>query len=405
MSSQPLTGLRIIECASFVAGPSGCLALGQLGADVIKVVPLGGPADRYRWPLAPDGESLYWAALNRGKRSLAVDLRSDAGKELVTELITADGPDAGLLVDNVAGSRWLSYETLSARRPDLVHLHVQGHPDGRPAVDYTVNAEVGIPTITGGPDARGPVNHVLPAWDLLTGMTAATGLLAALRERETTGRGSYLELALADVATSGVANLGWLAEAEQRGGPRPRHGNHLYGSFGVDFTTRDDAHVMVVALTAGHWRGLCTATGTSEVFAALEQALDADLTQESDRYRLRETITAILRPWFAERDLAEVADLLDNGGVLWSRYREMDEVVAAHESSAEPTVLTRVDEPGIGRTVASRPALRSGGSYGETAPAPRHGEHTQQVLGEVLGLADHEIGKLHQDGVIDAGPR
>ncbi|WP_243793781.1 CoA transferase [Saccharopolyspora gloriosae] len=397
---NPLSGVRIVECASFVAGPSACLTLGQLGANVIKVDPIGGAADHQRWPLAPSGHSLYWTALNKGKRSLAVDLRSDEGKELVTALITAPGPESGVFVDNSVGRRWLAHDTLAARRDDLIHVRVQGHPDGRPAVDYTVNAEVGIPGITGGDESSAPVNHVLPAWDLITGMTAATGVLAALRERTATGRGSYVELALADVAAAGVANLGWLAEAEFRGGDRPRQGNHLYGSFGVDFETGDHQRVMVVALTEGQWTALQEATGTTEVFAALEEPLGADLKLEADRYRLRETIAAILRPWFAARTLAEVRERFDAGRVLWSHYRGMADVVAEHRSSTADSVLASVDQPDIGPAVAARSPLRWDGEYDGAAPAPRLGEHTDEVLTEVLGLSQARLGALHDRGVV-----
>jgi 2-methylfumaryl-CoA isomerase len=400
VSTRPLRGLRIVECASFVAGPSCGMALGQLGADVVRIDPIGGAADYQRWPVAPNGRSLYWTALNKGKRSVAVDLRSDQGKELATALITAPGPDRGVFVDNSVGRRWLSYQALAARREDLIHLHVQGHADGRPAVDYTVNAEVGVPMITGSDETAGPVNHVLPAWDLITGMTAATGLLAALRERSATGKGAYIELALADVATAGVANLGWLAEAELRGAERPRHGNHVYGSFGVDFQTSDGERIMVVALTEGQWHALRKVTGTEEVFTALEQALDVDFTLESDRYRLRETIAAILRPWFAACAFSDVSERLDAARVLWSRYRGMADVVAAHHASSDESVLTSVDQPGIGPTIAARSPLRWAGGYDEASPAPTLGQHTDEVLTEVLGLEQAELGKLHDDRVI-----
>src|SRR3954462_12242899 len=128
-----LHGVRVVECASFVAGPSGCLALGQLGADVIRVDPIGGAADYGRWPVsARGGTSLYWTALNKGKRSVAVDLKSAEGRELVVQLATAPGSDAGILVDNAVGRSWLSYDALRQRRSDQIQVHIQGHADGRP---------------------------------------------------------------------------------------------------------------------------------------------------------------------------------------------------------------------------------------------------------------------------------
>jgi 2-methylfumaryl-CoA isomerase len=399
--SRPLSDLRVIECASFVAGPTGGMTLAQLGADVIRVDPLGGGSDHRRWPLALNGESYFWTSLNKGKRSVAVDMRAPAGQELVAALVTAPGPGGGVLLDNVVGRRWMANGALTARRPDLIHLRVQGYPSGRPAVDYTVNAEVGVPGITGTEEAGVPVNHVLPAWDLITGLTVSTGVLAALRHRDRTGEGAYLELALSDVALAGVANMGWLSEAEARGSERPRHGNHVYGSFGVDFRCRDGHRVMVVALTEGQWQALCTVTGTQAVFAAVEQALDADLSKESDRYRLRETIAAILRPWFGDRHLDEVSRELDAARVLWGRYQGMADAVRDYRRGERP-VLADVTLPGGTPAVTARSPLRWNGEHGSAGEAPLLGEHTAEVLGEALGLTDAEVGRLVDDGVIAA---
>ena len=404
-AEPPLRGLQVVECASYVAGPTGGLMLAQLGAEVTRIDPLGGGNDHFRWPVAPSGESYYWASLNKGKRSVAINMRSPEGQELVVALITAPGPDRGLLIDNVVGRRWLAHEALAARRPDLIHLRVQGHPDGRPAVDYTVNAEVGLPQITGPEGTTVPVNHVLPAWDLITGVSVATGLLAALHDRERTGRGAFIEVALSDVALAGVANLGWLAEAELRGADRPRQGNALYGSFGAHFGCRDGQRVMVVGMTGGQWAALQKATGTADVFAALETALDVDLRQEDERYRHRDMIAAILRPWFAARDLAEVSAALDGGRVLWSSYRGMAEVAADHRQGAHP-VLAEVELADLGpansvnTAITGRSPLRWNGEYGEPGQPPTLGRDTVPVLRRVLGLSDRELAGLRERGVI-----
>jgi 2-methylfumaryl-CoA isomerase len=379
------------------------MTLAQLGADVIRVDPLGGAADYRRWPVsASTGASLYWTALNKGKRSVEIDLRSAEGRELVLALATGPGPDGGVVVDNNVGRPWLSYDALRTRRPDVVHLHIQGHADGRPAVDYTVNAAVGVPDLTGPVGVADPVNHVLPAWDLLTGMTAMTGLLAALHRRDRTEEGSYLEIALFDVALAGVASMGWLTEADERERDRPRHGNHVYGSFGVDFATSDGQRVMVVALTPRQWVALRSVTATEKVFSALEEALGVDLDLEEDRYRLRETIAAVLRPWFEARDMAEVSRELDAAQVLWSPYRTLRNAVSDFRAAAAPSVLEEVEQPGIGSVISARSPLREGGSYGEAKPAPLLGQHTEEVLAEVLGLADHELTGLHDRRVISS---
>jgi len=396
---RPLEGLHVVECASFVAGPTGGMTLAQLGADVIRIDPVGGGSDHLRWPVAADGESYYWASLNKGKRSVAVDMRSDEGKELVTALIAAPGPDRGVLIDNVVGRRWMAHDALAARREDLIHVRVQGYPDGRPAVDYTVNAEVGLPRITGTEEGGAPVNHVLPAWDLVTGLSVSTAVLAALHDRGRTGRGAFVELALSDVALAGVANLGWLSEAAERGVERPRHGNHVYGSFGVDFGCSDGHRVMVVALTEGQWAALCSVTGTGKVFEALEAAMDADLTREADRYRLRETIAAILKPWFAARDRAQVSTELDGARVLWGRYQGMTDVVAGHRAGAH-AVLADLTLPGAAEAITARSPLRWNGEYGDAGAAPALGRDSGPVLAEVLGLSDAEIGRLVAAGVV-----
>src|SRR5689334_1743419 len=124
MAAGLLAGLRVIEGSAFVAAPSGGMTLAQLGADVIRFDQIGGGIDYQRWPLTADGASLYWAGLNKGKRSLAIDLRSARGRELLTELITAPGPDNGVFLTNFPAAGWMAYEQLRSRRADLIMLHV-----------------------------------------------------------------------------------------------------------------------------------------------------------------------------------------------------------------------------------------------------------------------------------------
>jgi 2-methylfumaryl-CoA isomerase len=290
-------------------------------------------------------------------------------------------------------------EVLRARRPDMIHLRVQGYPDGRPAVDYTVNARVGVPQLTGTETGGAPVNHVLPAWDLVTGLSVSTGVLAGLRHRARTARGTYVELALSDVALAGVANMGWLSEAADRGSDRPRHGNHVYGSFGVDFSCGDGARVMVVALTEGQWYALRDATGTADVFAAIESAMGVDLSREAERYRLRETIAAVLRPWFEARDIEHVSTELDAARVLWGSYATMSDVVSEHRNGAH-AVLADVTLPDGTPAITARSPMRWDGGYSDPGEAPWLGRDTEAVLADVLGLSSTEIGRLTAAGVV-----
>ncbi|WP_370540689.1 CoA transferase [Azospirillum sp. INR13] len=186
------------------------MTLAQLGAEVIRIDPIGGNVDHRRWPLAPNGTSLYWTALNKAKRSVTLALDKPEGREIAQAIITASGEDAGFLLTNLPASGWMGYEALSAKRDDLIMMRLTGNPDGSAAVDYTVNCAGGFPMATG----RGgePVNHVLPAWDVAAGLYLATGLLAAERQRRRTGRGQEVTVALADVMLATVGNLGYLAD-------------------------------------------------------------------------------------------------------------------------------------------------------------------------------------------------
>jgi 2-methylfumaryl-CoA isomerase len=379
LDDTPLAGLRIIEVSSFVAAPLGGMTLAQLGAEVIRIDPLGGAPDTTRWPLAPNGGSLYWAGLNKGKRSVTLDLRSPDGQRAVADLVASSGPDGGIVLTN-AGHPWLSYEALQHARPGLIHLRITGRHDGSPAVDYTVNAGLGFPLTTGDEATAGPVNHVLPAWDVACGLYAAIGILAAERHRRRTGAGRAITLSLADVALAVTGHLGFLAEGGLSGG-RPRIGNHLYGGFARDFRTKSGDYVMVVTLTARHYADLARVTGRTEALAAVERALGADFTQDSDRYAQREVIAALIAPWFAEHTTGEVADALTGTSVLWERYRTFAELAVAPETLANPLV-SLIDQPGIGRILATGTPLAQPGTPQTPVPAPILGADTDAILRE-----------------------
>ena len=176
LATRPLEGLQVVELSTYVAGPSGAMTLAQLGADVIRVDPVGGATDTRRLPLDQKGNSLYWAGLNKGKRSVELNTSSDEGRRLVIDLLSATGP-GGRHPAHQRGraSAGSTTRRCGPHRPDLIEVHITGRSDGKPAVDYTINSEVGLPLITGPVDLDRPVNHVLPAWDLLTGLHAALG--------------------------------------------------------------------------------------------------------------------------------------------------------------------------------------------------------------------------------------
>jgi 2-methylfumaryl-CoA isomerase len=402
MTYKLLNGVHVIESSAFIAAPLGGLTLAQYGADVIRVEMIGGGIDYARWPVAPGGRSLYWTGLNKGKRSIAIDLRKPQGRELVAALVTS--PQSGILLTNVAAP-WLSHTSLAAKRADTISLIIEGNPDGTTAVDYTVNSATGYPFVTGEAGLDAPVNHVLPAWDLVCATQGAFAVLAAHMRRMATGEGAEIRLSLADVAFSTLSHLGVLADAELFNQERPAIGNYVYGSFGRDFACAEGERVMVAAISSRQWQSLVESCDCATELAAIEQEKKLDLSLEADRYAGREEIAAVVGAWIGARKLAEVAARFDAKGVCWGRYRTARGLVAddPRVSTANP-IYSRIDTTGIGQHLAAGPTARIGGLTREPiAPAPLLGAHTDAVLSELLGLSGQAIGKLHDSGIV-AGP-
>jgi 2-methylfumaryl-CoA isomerase len=392
----------VVEGSAFVAVPLAGMTLAQMGADVIRFDRLEGGLDAHRWPVTEAGVSLFWAGLNKGKRSLAVDMTRPEGQEIVAALITAPGPDAGLFITNLRARGWMDWPALSARRPDLVMVSLAGTRRGEPAVDYTVNPAIGFPMATGPEGSTEPVAHVLPAWDCIAGQMVVSTLLAAERHRLRTGEGQLAELSLKDVAAGMLGHLGIVGEVLVNGVDRPKAGNALYGAFGQDFLTRDGQRVMVIGLTDRQWRGLVQTLGLGEAMAALAARLGLDLRREGDRWRARHEIAALMAPWFAARDLAEIAPLFDAAGLTWSVFRSFAGAVREDpDLSPDNPMVAMVDHPGIGPLpTPGSPVTFSAVPRVPPGPAPRLGEHTEAILADVLGLTSGEIGRLVDSRVV-----
>lgn len=401
-----LAGLRIIEGSAFVAAPLGGMTLAQLGADVIRFDDIQGGLDADRWPITKDGKSLYWASLNKGKRSFAVDLKSPRGRELITALITMPGPDAGIFSTNLPVTRgWLAFDTLKAKRPDLIALNIIGAHDDTPQVDYTVNAVAGFPFITGPVGHKGPVNHVMPGWDIATGYAAALALLAAERHRSRTGQGQLVRLALQDIALAATAALGFYGEAEINGEDRARYGNDVFGTYIRDFATKDGRYLVLCVLTERQLDAIAKAGGFAEKFAALERAKGIDLKEEGQRWAHRQAITDIIAPWVASLTLAEAGEILTKAGVLWGPYKTPRELVLGDPLLTANPMFSRVKQPEVGELwSAASPYDFKGAPRLPAKPAPTLGQHTDEILADLLKLSSGEIGRLHDDKVV-GGPR
>jgi 2-methylfumaryl-CoA isomerase len=288
------------------------------------------------------------------------------------------------VLTNLPVKGWSSYDELSRLRRDLIMVVISGDRDGGTAVDYTVNAALGFPWLTGPEGYEGPVNHVLPAWDGMTGYLAALAILAAERHRRLHGEGQLVELSLSDVGLALAGHLGLIGEAILEPEPRGRFGNDVYGTFGRDFVTRDGRRVMALALTARQWASLGDATGLTDEFAAVESRAGANFRKEADRWAHRKPLFALLEAWFAQHDLAGVRGAFERHGVLWSPYQTPKQLVAddPRASIANP-MFAEVEHPGLGSFLTAGSPLR----FGSAAPvsprsAPSLGQHTAEVLRE-----------------------
>jgi 2-methylfumaryl-CoA isomerase len=400
-----LKGLRVVEGSAFVAAPTCGLYLAQMGAEVIRFDNIGGGPDFRRWPLSPDGDSLYWEGLNKAKKSIAIDLGRPEGRELAQRLATAPGDDGGLFVTNFPVEGFLSYEKLSALRADLICVRVMGWADGSQGMDYTINSALGLPLMTGPADDDRPVNHVLAAWDLLTGAYCAFALVSALMARMKGRGGREIRAPLSDIGAATMANLGFAAETLLSGHQRPRMGNDIFGAFGRDFTTRDGEKLMLLAITPKQWSKALEALGIVSEVAALETELGVSFAlDEGLRFTHRARLYPLFERAFAARSAAELTPAFDAGGVTWGAYQTLDAALNDPRLFKDNPVFQTVRHPsGLSYPAPGAMATIPQDTRGDVRPAPRLGQHTDEVLANVLGLASGEIARLH-DAKIVAGP-
>ena len=401
MSKGVLSGMKVVEGSAFVAAPLGGMTLAQLGADVIRFDPIGGGLDYRRWPITDNGMSLFWAGMNKGKRSFQVDIGHPEGRELIMELLRGDSQGDGIFLTNFPERGWLAYEKLKQVREDLIYVNIMGDRKGGSALDYTVNCAVGFASATGDPSNEDPTNYLLPAWDNITGQMSAVALLAADRYRRINGEGQLVKIALKDVAVATASNLGNISEVTINNEDRQKAGNYLYGAFGRDFVSKDGVRVMIVGLTPRQWKGIVEAMGIADQVSALEADLGYSLSGEGERFKARHKIAELVEPWFACKAYSEICPLFDEHAVCYGPYRSFREMVEDDDDcSLDNPMMEMVTQPNIGEYLASGSPIRFVGDNLETLPAPTLGQHTEEILKQELSLSDGQVGRLKAQGIV-----
>ena len=309
-----------------------------------------------------------------------------------------------MLVTNFPADGFLAHREIERQRGDMISVRIMGWSDGANALDYTVNAALGVPYLTGPPSlGDAPVNHVLPAWDLAAGNYAAFALLAAERRRQRTGQGAEIKIALGDVAIAALSNLGWIGEAATTDVARPRYGNDLYGAFGRDFATADGHRVMVTAITPKQWQGLLDALEISDAVGALEAELGLSFAgDEGLRFDHRDRLNAIVGAAIGRRVFADASARFEARGVTWAAYRLLVDALREDPrlSTANP-VLSEVEHlSGCRYLTAGAPAALMGADRLPSSQAPRLGEHSEELLVELLGLSSGQFGDLVDRAIV-----
>jgi crotonobetainyl-CoA:carnitine CoA-transferase CaiB-like acyl-CoA transferase len=387
--------VRVVDLSRVLAGPYATMTLADLGADVIKVEhPAGGDETRAWGPPFAGGEAAYFLSVNRSKRSVALDLKDPEGRDLALELCAR----ADVVIENfrpgAAARLGLDYEHVRRLRPDVVYCSISGfgarEPLDRPGYDFTVQAESGLMSATGEPGGE-PTKVGVAVVDVLTGLNAATAILAALHRRERTGEGESIQVSLLDSALAGLVNIA--QNALVTGADPQRHGNAHPSIVPYQTFRTADGWVAVAAANDGLYGRLCEAIGRPDL------ADDERYATNEERVRNRDRLVADLDSVFNERSSDEWLSVLLATGVPAGKIRTVGDALQA-AAAAGNAATSRVTHPTAGTLeLVNSPFSFANAPVRAAEAPPLLGQHTVEVLAE-LGLDEERLAELERRGVI-----
>jgi crotonobetainyl-CoA:carnitine CoA-transferase CaiB-like acyl-CoA transferase len=380
--SSALKGIRVLDFTQMMNGPFGTMLLGDFGADVIKVEPPGGDTMRKTGETFLGDDAVYFLTLNRNKRSVVLDLATEAGQRTAQELVKY----MDIVVENfrpgIAEKLGISYETLSAINPKIIYCSTsafgrEGADSMRPGMDPVVQAMSGIMQITGD-ERTGPLKTGMPYADLITPLLSTIGVLAALQSRNTTGLGQRVDLSMIDATIFSMIprDAYYFATGETPG----RIGNAHWQIVPYNtYETGDGRHVMVIAHTDKFWRVLAGAVGAQELLA------DTKLASKDGRLANREIVDTGLAAAFKKQPLEYWNKKLHEAGAMFSPVQTFPEVF--EDARVQRDLVHELDHPTAGKfKVVVNPIQLSGTPISAPRPPPTLGQHTAEVLAE-FGLA------------------
>ena len=393
--SGPLVGLRVLDLGRYIAAPYCGAMLGDFGADVIKVERLGGEDVRRQPPLV-DGDSTYVHAYNRSKRGLALDTRHPRGRALLRRLALR----ADVVLENfrpgVMARLGCDYESLRAEHPGLIMASITGFgQDGpyahKPAFDSIAQAMSGLMSLTGEPD-RPPVLNGTFIADYATALYTTIGILLALRERDRTGQGQHIDVALLDSAASLLTSA--IPDARAAGVLLDRTGARDRAKAPVNAYPARDGQVLIAAVTQAQFASLAQAIGAEEL------CQDPRFASPEARHDNVEALDAVITAWTRERCVTEIVERLERAEVPCTPVAGIEAVIANPQLHHRGMIVELERPSGARIPVAGQPIHLSGTPATLTRAAPEVGQHSSEVLRDWLELDEATIGELTREGII-----